>query len=70
MGMFQFRFSGCWASGLTYFFFQCLAEMMKETPDVARRRGEVQEMRSLLQKALEIVHEVRDFNSFLPGGSK
>mmetsp|Transcript_91179 Transcript_91179/g.181818 ORF Transcript_91179/g.181818 Transcript_91179/m.181818 type:complete len:546 (+) Transcript_91179:587-2224(+) len=45
-----------------------MAEMMRETPDVARRRGEVKEMRSLLQKALEIVNEVRDFNTFVPGG--
>jgi len=43
-------------------------EMMRETPDVARRRGEIQEMRALLQKALEIVNEVRDFNTFVPPG--
>jgi dynamin 1-like protein len=43
-----------------------IGEMMKETPDVARRRSEIQEMRALLQKALEIVNEVRDFNAFVP----
>ena len=41
-----------------------MAEVMRETPDVARRRAEIQEMRTLLQKALEIVNEVRDFNAF------
>ncbi len=41
---------------------------MRETPDVARRRDEIQEMRALLQKALEIVSEVRDFNTFVPAG--
>ena len=45
-----------------------MADMMRETPDVARRRSEIQEMRTLLQKALEIVNEVRDFSSFAPGG--
>ena len=53
---------------LTCMFVACLDEMMRETPDVARRRSEIQEMRTLLQKALEIVNEVRDFNSFVPGG--
>ena len=47
-----------------------MGEMMRETPDVARRRGEIQEMRQLLQKALEIVNEVRDFNTFVPTGGK
>jgi len=42
-----------------------IGETMKETPDVARRRSEIQEMRALLQKALEIVNEVRDFNAFV-----
>ena len=37
---------------------------MRETPDVARRRSEIQEMKLLLQKALDIVNEVRDFNTF------
>ena len=44
-----------------------MGEMMRETPDVARRRGEIQEMRGLLQRALNIVNEVRDFNTFVPG---
>jgi dynamin 1-like protein len=42
----------------------CSVDMMRETPDVARRRDEIQEMRALLQKALDIVNEVRDFNTF------
>lgn len=41
-----------------------MSEMMRETPDVARRRAEIQEMRALLQTALGIVNEVRDFNAF------
>jgi dynamin 1-like protein len=45
-----------------------MSEMMRETPDVARRRSEIQEMRALLQRALEIVNEVRDFNTFVPAG--
>mmetsp|Transcript_83975 Transcript_83975/g.237666 ORF Transcript_83975/g.237666 Transcript_83975/m.237666 type:complete len:260 (-) Transcript_83975:98-877(-) len=45
-----------------------MADVMRETPDVARRRSEIQEMRVLLQKALEIVNEVRDFNAFSQGG--
>ena len=52
-----------------------MTEVMRETPDVARRRSEIQEMRTLLQRALEIVNEVRDYNAFTsssatsPGGS-
>ena len=42
-----------------------ISEVMRETPDVARRRAEIQEMRSLLQKALEIVNEVSTFDSLL-----
>lgn len=41
-----------------------MAEVMRETPDVAQRRSEIQEMRTLLQRALDIVNEVRDFNTF------
>jgi dynamin 1-like protein len=37
---------------------------MRETADVAMRRKNAQEMKLLLQKALEIVNEVRDFNTF------
>lgn len=39
-------------------------EAMRETDDVAQRRKNSHEMKLLLQKALEIVNEVRDFNSF------
>lgn len=42
-----------------------ISEVMRETPDVARRRSEVAEMRTLLQRALDIVNEARDFNSFV-----
>mmetsp|Transcript_2885 Transcript_2885/g.3989 ORF Transcript_2885/g.3989 Transcript_2885/m.3989 type:complete len:698 (+) Transcript_2885:16-2109(+) len=47
-----------------------MGELMRETSDVARRRSEIQEMRALLQKALEIVNEVRDFSTFAPTSSK
>ena len=35
-----------------------LSEVMRETPEVAQRRQEIQEMRTLLHRALEIVNEV------------
>lgn len=38
--------------------------LMKEAKDIALRRRTCVEMRDLLEKALEIVNEVRDFNSF------
>ena len=38
--------------------------LMKEAEDIAMRRRTCLEMRDLLEKALEIVNEVRDFNSF------
>lgn len=38
--------------------------LMKEAEDIAVRRRTCVEMRDLLEKALEIVNEVRDFNSF------
>jgi len=38
--------------------------LMKEAKDIAMRRRTCLEMRDLLQKALEIVNEVRDFNTF------
>lgn len=41
-----------------------IGESMRETADVAMRRKNAQEMKLLLQKALEIVNEVRDFNTF------
>jgi dynamin 1-like protein len=41
-----------------------IAELMKENEDVAAKRKSFGEMRELLQKALEIVNEVRDFNTF------
>jgi dynamin 1-like protein len=38
--------------------------LMKEAEDVAQKRSTCTEMRDLLSKALEIVNEVRDFNTF------
>jgi len=38
--------------------------LMKEAEDIALRRRTCVEMRDLLEKALEIVNEVRDFNTF------
>jgi dynamin 1-like protein len=37
---------------------------MQEAEDIASRRQTCIEMKDLLQKALEIVNEVRDFNAF------
>ncbi|CAH0476525.1 unnamed protein product [Peronospora belbahrii] len=41
-----------------------LNELLAETGDIATRRSNCDEMRTLLQRALEIVNEVRDFNTF------
>ena len=41
-----------------------LADLLRETSDIATRRSTCCEMRTLLQRALEIVNEVRDFNTF------
>ena len=41
-----------------------VGHLMKEAEDIALRRRTCVEMRELLEKALEIVNEVRDFNSF------
>lgn len=41
-----------------------LNELLAETSDIAARRSNCYEMRTLLQRALEIVNEVRDFNTF------
>lgn len=41
-----------------------ISDLMRETDDVALRRKNSVEMKLLLQKALEIVNEVRDFNTF------
>ena len=38
--------------------------LMKEAEDIASRRRTCIEMKDLLEKALEIVNEVRDFNTF------
>jgi dynamin 1-like protein len=41
-----------------------VVNLMKEAEDVAQRRQNCEEMKDLLGKALEIVNEVRDFNTF------
>ncbi|GMH57669.1 hypothetical protein TrST_g2335 [Triparma strigata] len=41
-----------------------IADLLRETDDVAQRRRTCAEMRGLLGRALEIVNEVRDFNTF------
>ena len=41
-----------------------IPELMKEADDIFQRRKTCQEMRDLLKKALDIVNEVRDFNTF------
>ncbi|KAJ1432693.1 dynamin-2 [Ochromonadaceae sp. CCMP2298] len=40
---------------------EVMSELMRETEDVAGKRRAYKEMRDLLHSALEIVHEVRDF---------
>ena len=39
-------------------------DLMRETEDVATRRKACREMKDLLRRGLEIVNEVRDFNTF------
>jgi dynamin 1-like protein len=41
--------------------------LMKEADDIAQRRQTCTEMRDMLGKALEIVNEVRDYNTFNQG---
>lgn len=41
-----------------------MADLMRETEDVASRRKACREMKELLQRAMEIVNEVRDFSPF------
>lgn len=41
-----------------------MGNLMKEAEGIAQRRHTCVEMRDLLGKALEIVNEVRDFNTF------
>lgn len=43
---------------------EMLSDLLRESGDIASRRSNCYEMRSLLQKAMEIVNEVRDFNTF------
>ncbi|KAF0697684.1 Aste57867_11655 [Aphanomyces stellatus] len=40
-----------------------LGELLRESGDIASRRANCSEMRTLLSKALDIVNEVRDFNT-------
>jgi len=44
---------------------QLLADLMKETDDIASKRKAFREMKELLLRAIDIVNEVRDFQ---PGG--
>ena len=44
-----------------------IASLMKEADDVAQRRQTCADMQDLLSTALEIVNEVRDYNSFNQG---
>jgi dynamin 1-like protein len=41
-----------------------ITELMQEADDIFQRRKTCQETRDLLKKALDIVNEVRDFNTF------
>ncbi|CAM9989269.1 unnamed protein product [Discosporangium mesarthrocarpum] len=42
-----------------------ISELMRETEDIAEKRRVSKEMLGLLEKALTILHEVREFNAFL-----
>ena len=39
-------------------------DLMREEEDIAQRRRNCREMHGLLRRAMEIVNEVRDFNTF------
>lgn len=41
-----------------------VGNLMQEAEDIAQRRQTCEEMSDLLKKAMEIVNEVRDFNTF------
>jgi len=41
-----------------------MAQLMRETDDIASRRNACREVKELLHRAMEIVNEVRDFNSY------
>jgi len=41
-----------------------MAQLMREPEDVAARRKACRDMKGLLQRAMEIVNEVRDFSPF------
>ena len=43
---------------------QVMTDLMRETDDIASRRKAYKEMKELLRRAVEIVNEVRDFNTF------
>ena len=43
---------------------QIMTDLMRETEDIASRRRAYKEMKELLKRAIEIVNEVRDFNTF------
>ena len=41
-----------------------MQDLMRENEDVAAKRKELREMRDMLERALDIVNEVRDYNTF------
>jgi len=41
-----------------------VTELMQETADIAERRKSYRELKGVLLRAMEIVNEVRDFNTF------
>ena len=43
---------------------QSIADLLKESDDIAARRKSYIEMRDLLDSAIEILNEVRDFNIY------
>jgi len=43
---------------------QSMADLLRESEDIAARRKSYMEMRDLLNSAVEILNEVRDFNIY------
>ena len=43
---------------------QSIADLLRESEDIAARRKSYVEMRDLLNSAVEILNEVRDFNIY------
>jgi dynamin 1-like protein len=49
---------------------QMLPELMRETEDIAVRRQECVKNKEMLQRAMEIINEVRDFKSSSAAASR